>query len=430
MPSLVLPFALVGLAAGWLSAGLLSNPLLHRLPPSRQSVAALAAGAAAALVGALLSRFAGPEAARRAPWATRLWALAVLLMSGAGAGLVVKPRPFGALGGLLAAAAFLPVFAAVLEAARRAARARLGSIVAGADRRAIAVILLSALAVTTLGALLDWPASAAGEASAPRVALALAAFAGASVAALFAADVRALVRLGRARASMEAMDPRDPGESALADDRVPRIDLGLGAEVRARLARGTSVYRYQDRVLSLIVGSADRARAALIRALGRGALAMGVIAAVLVAHGIAAGPRGMLAYCEIGRAPGGVSVCRAIMDEDACEAGNGARCRDIAHLLERDDAPPVNPGRAILLLRKGCELGDQVSCDELPAAPIQRSVKACMEGGAEACASLAARFAVANEPSREAYFADRACWLGAASACDSLHEVTAIHEQE
>jgi hypothetical protein len=108
--------------------------LLHRLPPGRQGTAALAAGAAGALGGALLSRFAGPDTARRAPWATRLWAFTVLLMSGAGAGLVVKASRFGALGGLLGAAAFLPVFAAVLEAGRRAARARLGSIVAGAAR--------------------------------------------------------------------------------------------------------------------------------------------------------------------------------------------------------------------------------------------------------------------------------------------------------
>src|SRR5262245_10811336 len=95
MPSLVLPFALVGLAAGWLFAGLLANPLLHRLPPGRQGAAALAAGAAGVLVGVLLSRFAGPEAARRAPWITRLWFGAVLLASGAGAGLVVKARPSG-----------------------------------------------------------------------------------------------------------------------------------------------------------------------------------------------------------------------------------------------------------------------------------------------------------------------------------------------
>src|SRR6185503_1240496 len=41
---------------------------------------------------------------------------------------------------------------------------------------------------------------------------------------------------------------------------------------------------------------------------------------------------------------------------------------------------------------------------------------------ARECASLAARFAAAKERSRERYFAERACWLGVAEACDSLHE--------
>src|SRR5262249_48626098 len=132
--------------------------------------------------------------------------------------------------------------------------------------------------------------------------------------------------------------------------------------------------------------------------------------------------------CHLERAHGGEGLCPAVVDEDACDAGIGASCREIAHLLERDDAPPVHSGRAIMLLGKGCELGDKVSCDELPAEPIQRSVKACMEGSAGDCASLAGLFAKAGERSREVYFATRACWMGVAPACDSLHEVTAIPE--
>ena len=168
-PHLALPFVLVGAAAGWLCAGLLQNPLIVRVHPAPPWGVALVTAGVAGASGALHTWLCDNQLPRDpqdsslpARSFTDTWLNHGLVVLGAGAlagalsagvfdayhGVVV-----GALGGLGCAIAFLPVCFAVLHMARRAQRARMGSLVAASDRRAVWGILLTALAVTTIGAL-------------------------------------------------------------------------------------------------------------------------------------------------------------------------------------------------------------------------------------------------------------------------------------
>ena len=62
----------------------------------------------------------------------------------------------GCINGFASAVVFVPVVLAVVRAARASQRARLGTLVAAVDRRAIWSILAAALALTTLEGTLDW----------------------------------------------------------------------------------------------------------------------------------------------------------------------------------------------------------------------------------------------------------------------------------
>lgn len=301
-PQLALPFAIVGASAGWLSAALLANPMVGALRPGKEHVAVLCATAFAAATGALLTRWCvgrrysyeldtpdAPGADMRAR--TDRWPRHVLavLLAGAASGVAVAvlcdayggPQA-GALSGSLCALAFVPVCLAVIAAARRAQRARLGSIVADSDRRAVWGILALALSVATLEALPDWPAAAVGATAVPAPALLMAQAAGLLTLAILLLDVRALREARRAIApGLERQDPAavDPGGAD-----VPRLDLGLGEDLRARFARSATAYRGRDRTLALVQGSPEQALTALQRAVRRGALGLAVIGAVHGAH--------------------------------------------------------------------------------------------------------------------------------------------------
>src|SRR5262249_40198917 len=157
------PFALVGAAAGWLSAGFLANPIVAVTVGREQVSAALCSSIIGALVGAWLTHACERERKRallelRAPREQTesgvLRALAFelvcsVVIGGAVGGACVGGLSrhsiggagSGAVNGALCAIAFLPVCTLVLSAALRAQRARLGSIVAAADRRAVWGIL-------------------------------------------------------------------------------------------------------------------------------------------------------------------------------------------------------------------------------------------------------------------------------------------------
>src|SRR5699024_1249025 len=156
----------------------------------------------------------------------------------------------GAVNSAICALGFVPVCAVVLGAAERAVRARLGSIVAGDDRRAVWGILANALAAATLIALPDGAASRRHGVRAPRATVAMGACAALVIAGVIAAEVIALARVRRvARADLVQRDPEEARDA----DRVESVDLGLGDDVQARMERATNAYRSQDRAVGMVI---------------------------------------------------------------------------------------------------------------------------------------------------------------------------------
>ncbi|WP_438021856.1 hypothetical protein [Sorangium sp. So ce233] len=312
-----LPFALVGAAAGWISAGVLASPLVDVALSGKQEVAAVCAGIIGGVIGALLPRVVAPRQAWHGRGPTWACLAALVLPGGALAGGLIGGITGGSLytaatgvvNGVICGAATLPICGAVLEAALRAERARLGSIVAAADRRAVWQILAASLAAATLAALPEWPAARLGLVPVPEIVGALAVGSWMAIGLLILADAAALGhRLPGAAAAAE--EPCSP-DAIASDPAVPRVDLGLGDEVHARLARGNA-YRGRDRASLLVIGSHAEAHAALAGALRRGVICFALGAAVLVAHRWAAGASAVHAYqaarCALGH---GVS-CGAV----------------------------------------------------------------------------------------------------------------------
>jgi hypothetical protein len=309
-PRLAVPFAIVGGAAGWLSASLCGSPLLGF--PVSQPITAGCAAVAGAWVGALFKFLAvgrryryeldDPDPEIRRPSDTGWIHVPVLLLTGAGTALLVRlitcaewdDAATWALSGALCTAAFIPVCLAVLAAGRRAQRARLGSIVADSDRRAVWGILATLLAVMTVEALPDW---LGGSPDRP-ARLVLAALIAASAAVLvrvLLADRRACLD---ARAVIDAgLSVRQPEEMEESDSCLPLVDLGLGEQTLKRVTPGVAPYRDRERAVSLVRGSPEMAVAALARASLRsrvGLLAVGVTA---LAHGLATLPAAR-AFCS------------------------------------------------------------------------------------------------------------------------------------
>lgn len=321
-PQLALPFAIVGAAAGWLSTSFLANPLVHVTRAGKQGLAAFCAMSVAAATGALLTRWCvgkryayelaapDPDAlARTDTWPRRVGAV---LAAGTVSGAVVATLyeayggpTAGAVSGFFCSIAFVPVCTVVVAAARRAQRARLGSLVAGSDRRAVWGILSTALALATLEALLDWPASAGGEVPAPMPALRMVQAAGILTLAILVADVIALRRARRAIAP--GLEHQSPTEIDAGADAVSRLDLGLGEDRLARFARSGSAYRGRDRTLAQVLGSPEQATSALRRAIRRGAIGLVVIGAVYGGHAAAH-----------------TRLAREIYEEYRCEQGDRA----------------------------------------------------------------------------------------------------------
>jgi hypothetical protein len=436
MPGLAFPFAVVGAAAGWLSVDLLDNPLLGFTP----SDAGVLAAACTALVGAAVGRVLHARCAPADDWvdpsATWVQLGIAVLLGGAVSGAVVGVLAFqngrgltsGTLAGLGGAVAFLPVCALVLAAGRRAARARLGSLVAGADRREVWAILAAALAVMTVAALPDW---IAGDAPTGPIGMVVAAL-GVTL-ALLALDLRARSLVARAEAATAAMELRD-GPAGAADASAPALDLGLGDEVHARVVHGAAAYRGGARVVALLLGSPERAGLAMRRALVKKGIAAAVVLAALAGHALMVrAPTAVLFHeilCER-RSAFDCAIAAAMLREGAPEHGDlvravvlGARacegfdkvnaegCRTTAELLERASARPDDARQAEHFRELACEAGDHMSCrvlarriaagDSTALRPTWRKVAllqlACEGGDHVLC--------------DEAYEARRAAWAG------------------
>lgn len=332
-PSLAVPFAIVGGVAGWLSASLIKNPLIgYRVSPG---LTAIAATGVAVIVGLVIKKLCvgrrydyeigEPDPDLRPASDRGAIHAAVVVVGGALTGAItalvgedVRYVHGYALSGAVCSLAFVPVCLAVIAAARRAQRARLGSIVAGADRRAVWGILALALAVTTLEALPQWPAFADIDAPPP-------------IAAVLAVMGAAAVTIGVLRADRRAMADAEqaigPGLTAREepapeeiDPSATRVDLGLGDALHERLARGAAAYRDRGRTIALVQGSPGDAILALERAARRGKRALFALAAIALAHGAAT-----------------TSHARVLYEQTRCTEGDRAACVIAAELVQDSD---------------------------------------------------------------------------------------------
>lgn len=272
--SLVLPFALLGLCGGWMATfELLAEgwPLLVSTP--------LCAG----LLGAWL-RTPAQRGIARVAISTLLAGLlngilCLFLLGGVGGHLsLLGCIPFAGYFGLLFSLPFVPATVAVAVVARRVGRAREGSLLDGADRRAVwrtvaTVIALGAMLMSASPAAHELPGLLALHAPRRNGLLELTLTMTLGALALVAFDGRAMARLQRwiARAGKE----RDPMRLISA----PTLDLGIGDQLFEEVAPARGPYREADRVLAVVRGNPGQARAALASGLTRGALSLGLCGA-------------------------------------------------------------------------------------------------------------------------------------------------------
>ncbi|APR88102.1 hypothetical protein A7982_13451 [Minicystis rosea] len=418
MPRLVYPFTIVGASAGWLAVELLDNPITDVVPSHAGGRAALCSGVIAALLGLALQRRCAPREAFVPTSGMWVQVTFAVLLGGASSGAATGALAFGnthgvtsgILAGLAAALVFLPVCMLVVAAARRAARARLGSLVAGADRRELWALMLAALAVTTGAAFPEWMAK-----HTPIVALALAASALLVILALFTRDLVAVHTLRRAAQAADRMELRDRGVEE-AEGTVPSMDLGLGDEVRAHMARTAAAYRGRDRAASLLVGSLDTARGALREALVKKALAAAVAIVALAGHSFAARPRARIVFHEI-----------------KCERGSALDCGIAAAMLR--EGGPDDLVRAVILGTHACDafrppdkLGCVVAAEMIERDPARADrptrqryrERACMAGDIPSCRMVADFYAGdADKAWSTAAVLQRACEVGDMWSCEN-----------
>lgn len=284
MPSMTLPFAIVcGSAALFTVLGLGFAPESRFLDPWLPSAAATGLGALIGLIFRRWKQLTAPLSSRDA----HMIRVGVVI-TGAGAlvgalvGLHEFPSDVGdakycALFGAILALMFIPSALLVLAAARRAARARQGTIVAAADRRTVYATLSAAVA---FAAALQAPAFVVGGFSenvafgvgrswglGAFVQLGLSVLPSAGAVFVIAASLR---RDRQGRATLEAHLPaiRDLERTESAWAKGEEDDLGLGRE---RWVRRTELatYRSVPRMDVVLRGSLADAVAALDECIAR-----------------------------------------------------------------------------------------------------------------------------------------------------------------
>lgn len=272
MPGLALPFALLGSTAAFFSVlaiGAGSDAMLEA-PPAIATAFAMVVGASLGVVLGRWKRLHDPFLGRDA----RAFRIAFLVvLAGAVIGLVLGVSTWGeyavkpcSLGGAACGLVFLPSALFVFDAASRAARARLGTLVAEVDRR---TVLASLLAVVSFAAAFQAPALALARYSQwlpPWIQHGASFVVGGAVvfslAGLRRRDVAARAQLEAIAGNADYLDKATDHEP----DSARTIDLGLGADRWARPAE-LATYRTTARGEVVLKGSLHDARRAIDEAL-------------------------------------------------------------------------------------------------------------------------------------------------------------------
>jgi hypothetical protein len=189
----------------------------------------------------------------------------------------------GAMSGFWCGVAFLPGFAAVLAAVRRVGRARPGSIVDRADRRAVWLAVVTTIALGTIAALPAWNVMPPVYyySPYPETSQVLGFGALAVLVALLLGDTVGLARALRAGRQLETMRPCHPDDPALIWS--PRqLDLGIGDEAAAAVIAGPGLYRDRDRMTHVVRGNAVAARGALLGSVALSIIALSISAACVI----------------------------------------------------------------------------------------------------------------------------------------------------
>ena len=271
MPSLAKPFAVFGAAAGLfaiLGIGAFREPAREVAPLAPMFVTA----GAAAVAGEVLRRWRRLHDPALAREALVLWVAVISGIAGGASGAVVGFVTWGAdgfmrfgLGGAVVSLAFVPSCLVVFDAARRAGRARHGSLVAATDRR---TVLSTVLAGISFAGATQVPAVLSANTSSAlpplvQVALSVVACLGSTIAIVLLQkrDRAARAELEAHAGEMNWLERAAEGETepSTSDARGP-IDLGLGADRWARTTDAT--YRSSGRPDVVLRGSMERAVAA------------------------------------------------------------------------------------------------------------------------------------------------------------------------
>jgi hypothetical protein len=294
MPSLTKPFAAFGAAAGLFAILALGS---YRAPAREVAplVPMLLTGAVAAGAGEVLRRWPHLHDAKLAREAVVLWITIVTVVAGAVSGGLVGLFTWGpdgvarfTLGGGMVAMAFVPSCLVVFDAAKRAGRARLGSLVAATDRRTVFSTVLAGIAFAGATAVPAVLSANTSSSLAPLVQVGL------SVIASLGATIGIVVlsrRDRRDRASLESLtkdsawlEPAHEAEAPVAENAV---DLGLGAD---QWSKGDGSYRSSGRADGVLKGSIAQATEAFDECARRRhrslIVAASALAAVLCSFGL------------------------------------------------------------------------------------------------------------------------------------------------
>jgi hypothetical protein len=250
----------------------------------------------AAGAGEVLRRWQHLHDPKLAREAVVLWITIVTVVAGAVSGGLVGLFTWGpegvakfTLGGGVVALAFVPSCLVVFDAAKRAGRARLGSLVAATDRRTVFSTVLAGIAFAGATAVPAVLSANTSDSLAPLAQVGL------SVLASLGATIGIVVlsrRDRRDRASLESL-AKDSAwlERASDDEQAPvaenAVDLGLGAD---RWSKGDGHYRSSGRADVVLKGSIAQATEAFEECARRRhrslIVAASALAAVLCSFGL------------------------------------------------------------------------------------------------------------------------------------------------